>query len=121
MAEFVDPYIDGKTGILRNLVGAESYKELSEAEANIIALAEISLSGIERTNDLVELRKIHKALFGKIYDWAGEIRTVDLKKGSEEYFLFRGQINTGAEFVFGELKKEQYLRGLDLKIFVKSS
>lgn len=34
MPEFIDPYIDPKTGILRNLVGATNLQELREAEAN---------------------------------------------------------------------------------------
>lgn len=116
---FVDPYIDSKTGILRNLVNAKTYQELREAEGNIAALSEISLENIPHTLDLGELRAIHRGLFGKIYDWAGELRTVDIRKGGEEYFLDCGFLENGAKFVFDELRKEDNLRGLKKVGFVK--
>lgn len=87
MSDFVDPYIDPKTSILRNLVGAATYPELRRAEGDIVALSEISLAHIPHSVDLIELQKIHKNLFSKIYDWAGELRIVNIRKGSEEYFL----------------------------------
>ena len=62
MAEFIDPYIDQETGILRNLVGAKTWQELQKAEADIIGISQIALADIPRTNDLTELRAIHKAL-----------------------------------------------------------
>lgn len=86
MLDFVDLYVDPKTGILRNLVGAINYNDLRSVEGDIVALAEISLDDIPHTVDLIELQKIHKSLFSKIYDWAGELRTVNIRKGSEEYF-----------------------------------
>lgn len=119
MSEFVDPYIDPETGILRNLVGATTYQELREAEGNIVTLAEISLEGVPHTVDLSELRTIHKNLFDKIYDWAGELRIVDIRKGSEEYFLGYRHLETGATFVFEELSRENYLNGLNRENFVR--
>ena len=116
---FVDPYIDPETGILQNLVGAITYQELHKAEGDIVTLAEISLDSIPHTVDLLELRRIHKALFGKIYDWAGDLRTVDIRKGSEEYFLDYRFLENGAKFVFDELGKENSLRGLNRKKFVE--
>lgn len=62
---------------------------------------------------------IHKALFGKIYDWAGEMRTVDIKKGSEDFFLVRTQLQTGLNFVFDELKQNNFLQGLQKDDFAK--
>lgn len=120
MPEVVDPYIDPRTGgVLRNLVGATTYSELRKAEGDIVTLSEISLDNISHTVDLVELRKIHKSLFGKIYDWAGELRTVNIRKGSEEYFLDYAYLKNGAKFVFEELSKENYLQGLNREDFVK--
>lgn len=116
---FVDPYIDPKTGILRNLVGATTDQELYEAEGNIVTLAEISLENTPHTIDLTELQKIHKSLFGRIYDWAGELRTVDIRKGSKEYFLERGYLESGTKFVFEELRKENCLKDLDRETFAK--
>lgn len=119
MSEFVDPYIDPKTGILRNLVGATTYPELRKAEGDIVTLSEISLDSIPHTMDLIELQRIHKSLFSKIYDWAGELRTVNIRKGSEEYFLDCTYLENGAKFVFEELYKENYLQGLNREDFIK--
>jgi len=119
MTNFVDPYLDPKTGILRNLVGATSQEELRKAETDVTSIAEVALDNVPRTNNLAELQAIHKILFGKIYDWAGKIRTVDIKKGSEEFFLFAFQIPQGAQFVFDELVKEKVLEGLSKDKFAK--
>lgn len=81
-------------------------------------MAEISLENIPHTADLTELQRIHEGLFGKIYDWAGELRTVDIRKGSKEYFLERGYLKNGATFVFEELKAENCLRNLCREQFV---
>lgn len=119
MSEFVDPYIDPKTGILRNLVGATTYPELRKAEGDIVTLSEISLDDIPHAVDLVELQEIHKRLFSKIYDWAGEFRTVNIRKESEEYFLDYIYLKNGAKFVFEKLSKENHLQGLKREEFIK--
>lgn len=119
MPDFVDPYIDPQSGILRNLVRATTYLELRKAEGDIVTLSEISLDSVPHTVDLTELQRIHRSLFGKIYDWAGELRTVNIRKGSEEYFLDYAYLENGAKFVFEELRKENYMQGLKRKDFVK--
>ncbi len=117
--EFIDPYLDLETGILRNFAGANTQEKLRKAETDVAGMAELTLGDVPRSNNLAELQAIHKALFGKIYDWAGEIRTVDIKKGSEEFFLFVFQILEGAKFVFDELAKENTLKNLSKEDFVK--
>jgi len=69
--------------------------------------------------DLVELQEIHKRLFSKIYDWAEELRTVNIRKGSEEYFLDYIYLENGAKFVFEKLSKENHLQGLKREEFIK--
>jgi cell filamentation protein len=41
--------------------------------------------------DLRHLRAIHRHLFQDVYDWAGEIRTVEIAKGGSQ-FRSSGQI-----------------------------
>ena len=119
MAEFVDPYLDAKTGVLKNKLDAKTSKKLREAEGDIISAAEIKIDEIPHTRDLAELRQIHKLLFSKIYDWAGELRIVDIRKDSEEYFLSQNYLENGAKFVFDELVEENYLCGLNREDFAK--
>lgn len=81
--DFTDPYIDPETGILRNKVGARSQRDLDAAEADLAAARAYRLiltNPIKPTGDLDELRAIHRHLFQDVYDWAGELRTVDISK-----------------------------------------
>lgn len=122
MPDFVDPYFDETIGDLRNLLGAKSPQDLKELEAQIVFANELELEAavIDRTNDLAELLALHKHLFGNVYDWAGKIRTVDIKKNEDnaEYFLLVSKITDAANFVFSELKKENNLTGLPTEAFV---
>jgi len=120
---FVDPYFDENIGDLRNLLDAKSSRELKELEPQIVFANELELEsvGIPRTNDLIELLLIHKQLFKGVYDWAGQIRTVDIKKNAEgaEYFLIVSKISDAANYVFTELAKEACLQGLSQENFIK--
>ena len=118
----VDPYIDPSSGILRNLLGLSSLEELSEFEAQIVFANEISIldSNIKRTNNLLEVCAIHKHLFSDIYDWAGEVRTVDIAKNDDDsdFFLISNKITNASTYIFGELAKDNHLKGLDQDRFV---
>ncbi len=119
---FVDPYFDETIGDLRNLLGAKSSAELKKLEPQIVFANELELEsiGISRTNDLTELLLIHKQLFKGVYDWAGQIRLVDIKKAgkSAEYFLIVSKITDAANYVFAELAKENYLQDLSKEDFI---
>lgn len=87
--DFIDPYPLPGTNVLRNLVGVTSSAELAIAEAELaIAEADLSFaralqlldSPVPETNDLRELQQIHLHLFQDVYEWAGQIRTVDVRK-----------------------------------------
>ena len=123
MSNFVDPYFDDSIGTLRNLLGAKSPEELHELEPQIVFANELELESINipHTNDLTELLAIHAQLFKGVYDWSGLVRTVDIKKSDNgaEYFLIVSKIADASSYVFGELAKEQYLKGLSLCAFVE--
>lgn len=120
---FVDPYFNENIGELRNLLGATSAEEFHELEAQIVFANELELeaTSIPRTNDLDEVLLIHKQLFKGVYDWAGKIRTVDIKKNADgaEFFLVVSKITSAAEYVFTEFTKEHYLRDLHKDEFIK--
>lgn len=84
-AKFVDPYIDPKTDILTNLVGAASYDELSRAEGELVALRIsefVANANAHPTGTLQDFCDIHRALFQDVYSWAGCIRTVEIRKNA---------------------------------------
>lgn len=123
MVGFVDPYLHPATGILRNRVGARTRAELDRAEGDLSFAAMIQLltRPPRPTGDLTELRAIHRGLFADVYDWAGEIRTVDIRKDADgaEFFLPVSMIDRAASFTAEELRSDGMLRGLDRRRFVQ--
>lgn len=117
-----DPYFDEEIGILRNLLGAKSAEELELLEPQWVFANQLELEQLQipRTNDLSELLAIHAQLFKGVYDWAGKIRTVDIKKNTEsaEFFLLVSMILDASNYVFGELAEEGNLCGLSRDDFV---
>ncbi|HSW37542.1 MAG TPA: Fic family protein [Candidatus Saccharimonadales bacterium] len=120
---FVDPYFDESIGDLRNLLGAKSPAQLKKLEPQIVFANELELESVDipRTNNLTELLLIHKQLFKGVYDWAGQIRTVDIKKNDKgaDYFLIVSKITGAANYVFTELAQERYLQNLPKEQFVE--
>ncbi len=75
-----DPYVD-ENGVLINKLNIKSYDELCKAEADIGFLKLINVDSVHIDYfDQTLLQRIHKHLFGDIFDWAGEYRTVPLVK-----------------------------------------
>jgi len=122
LAEVVDPYIDPDTGLLRNRVGARTQAELDQAEGDLtyIRAAELQERPVRATGDLDEYRAIHRQLFQDVYPWAGEVRTVDLRKNvpGAEHFLSVGAIDRGSMFAAEELRQDNMLRGMDRDQFI---
>ena len=86
----VDPYVDATTGVPRNRLGIADATESARVEALVAAAAELTLYREARAggrHDLDQLRAVHRRLFGEIYDWAGELRTVDIAKGQTLFAL----------------------------------
>lgn len=56
--EFIDPYIDPDTGLLRNEVGATTREDLEQAEGDLVAYRSLELVARppSPTGDLAELR-----------------------------------------------------------------
>jgi len=79
-----DPYVYPGTTTLRNRLGITDWTVLDRAERRIVA--ERSSQGIPGGSfDLFHLRAIHRHLFRPIYDWAGELRTVEINKGGHQF------------------------------------
>lgn len=121
--DFDDPYLNPGSDVLQNLVGATSTSELSSAEADLSFARALQLleTPAPATNDLRGLRAIHSHLFQDVYDWAGELRTVDVRKNvpGAEFFLPYGFIVNAAAICFRELAEEQFLAKLDRKTFIE--
>jgi len=69
--EFLDPYLDPETRILRNLIGARTKESLDDAEGSLsfTRLVQLMDQPPEPTGRLAELRAVHRHLFQDLYDW----------------------------------------------------
>jgi cell filamentation protein len=113
-----DPYSDPVTGVPYNKLGLGTAAGLEAAEREITHAALILLdeSPVSPSYDLPHLQEIHKRIFGDIYEWAGQIRTVAIAKGA--MFCLPQYIDSSAAVIFGELHDEDCLRGLRRDAFV---
>jgi cell filamentation protein len=114
-----DPYSDLVTGVLLNKLGLGTAAGLEAAEREITHAALILLheSPVAATYDLLHLRETHRRIFGDIYEWAGQIRTVTIAKGAT--FCLPQYIESAAGVMFGELGGENFLRGLTRDAFIE--
>ncbi|TFL14025.1 hypothetical protein CSC67_07585 [Pusillimonas caeni] len=108
-----DPYFDATHGILRNRLNITDAAELERVEAALVAVrsVELALDPVKGCFDLKHLQQIHHRLFSDVYDWAGQIRTVDVSKGSTR-FAHHAHIESYAPQITELLARERHLQGL---------
>jgi hypothetical protein len=114
-----DPYAHPVTGVLHNKLGLSTPEELEDAEREITHAALIFLkeSRVSPSYDLRHLCAIHRRIFGDIYDWAGQLRTVAIAKGT--WFCLPQYIESSAAEAFRALHGENLLRGLPRDVFTE--
>jgi cell filamentation protein len=114
-----DPYLDLDAGVLRNRLGITDAAELARAEADFstVRIAQLRLTPLAGRYDLPHLQAFHRHLFGDVYDWAGELRTVSIGRGA--LFCLPERLVAEGAAVFGGLARDRHLRGLDRPAFVR--
>lgn len=107
-------YTDPATGVLRNRLGIQNAAELEVAEAGLVAIrmTQLRASPLAGAYDFQHLLAVHRRLFADLYDWAGQARAVQTAKG-RSMFPPPHLILPAAQELFGQLAREQQLRGLD--------
>jgi cell filamentation protein len=110
-----DPYVYPGTSILRNKLDITDPAFLDKQERALVALR-IRRNIPRGSFDLPHLRAIHRHLFQDVYDWAGELRTVEISKGRQQ-FQFRQYIRTGMADVHRRLVRSLFLSGLEAAEF----
>ena len=108
-----DPYLDPATGVLKNRLGIADEATLEQTEAAFVATRsyELSQTPLKGRFDLAHLQAIHRYLFGDLYEWAGQLRTIDISKGGNR-FAHHARIESAAAPIFQQLAKENHLAGL---------
>lgn len=114
-----DPYVDPDTGVLVNLLGLSDAEQLQAAEADLaFARTELlELHPLPGDYDVAHLQAFHRHLFGDVYPWAGDFRTVNIARSAS--FGDWRHIRTNLDQVFGDLATEHHLLGLDRTDFVR--
>jgi cell filamentation protein len=114
-----DPYLDLQSGLLRNRLGVTEAHELRHVEAELTAsrIYDLIRSPIPGAYDLAHLRAFHRQIFQDLYDWAGELRTVSIGRGSRLFSLPQ-HLEADAGELFGWLARVEHLRGRDRDTFV---
>lgn len=102
-------YCYPNSSVLRNKLNITNEHDLSVAEREISSLRimEIESEPLKGKLDFKHLKDIHYNIFKDIYEWAGQIRTVNISKGS--VFCYYENIESYADYVFNKLNEEDYL------------
>ncbi len=118
MAE--DPYVYPGTAALRNNLEIRDPEKLSQAEADIVGLALRALTAepLPGGYDLAHWQTFHRRIFGGLYPWAGEMRTVQIAKPNA-FYARPEHIASYAQGIFAELAREDRLKGLDRDAFLE--
>ena len=113
-----DPCLDLEAGVLRNRLGITDRGELARTEAALTAsrIYDLRRTPLPGDYDLAHLQAFHRYIFGDVYDWAGELRTVSIGRGAL-FCLPQHLVSTAAE-IFGALASNGYLRHLPRRAFV---
>jgi cell filamentation protein len=69
-------------GVLRIRLGISDPAELARAEARLAAGREAILFRVRLDLGRYDLAHPHRHLFGQIYDWAGQLRPVNMSKAT---------------------------------------
>ena len=77
-----DPYLYPGTNILKNRFHITEEREFNNMEADyvILSIAELMTDAPLKVFDFDSLCQIHYRLFRDIFDWAGEIRVINMEK-----------------------------------------
>ncbi|MBL4761663.1 MAG: Fic family protein [Gammaproteobacteria bacterium] len=113
-----DPYLIPGTQTLRNKLNITDPDLLHDAERKLSTMRDLEMarSPVPGNLDYQHLKDIHQKLFGDVYPWAGQARTINISKST--MFAPVHLLDKSAKTVFTELAKDGYLRGLEKEEFL---
>ena len=112
-----DPYCYPGSKVLRNLLNIEDDEELAEAEAELTELAVEEIEFDAPPYDLGYFQSLHRQVFEDVYEWAGELRDIDMSKGTTRFCTCK-RIAPEANKLFRQLANENYYEGYAREAFV---
>lgn len=114
-----DSYTYPGSDVLKNKADLQDQAALDafEADATAIRLLELVEHPIQGKFDLAHLLAVHRHLFQDVYDWAGQLRTVDISKGGSR-FGSSGMIESYLGQQLSEIARENFLVGVTPEVFI---
>ena len=115
-----DKYVYPGTNILINKYGCRDAEKLQQIEILSTAgnLAYLQLHPIEGSFDFQHLKDIHHFIFQDLFEWAGQVRTVDI--GKNNLFCRVQHINSYASTVFSDFYSSCYGSKSEKESFIKT-
>lgn len=107
------------TDVLINLLDLRDADDLEEAERYLNEIASAQMEFIPPPYSINTLKQVHRTLFGKVYGWAGEIRTLGISKGDTRFCVPEFiEAEIGREF--SKMAKAGWYEGLPRHLLVSS-
>jgi len=115
-------YFTSHDDILENKLGISDPNVLKQLEEEIVPFrtAEIFSSFHVNAFDFECLKEIHRRLFSDLYEFAGKVRVVDMKRGDNTVpFCYVQFIASEQARIFDTLSQEHEFIGLEREVFIK--
>lgn len=100
-------YPDG-SGVLRNKLGLRDAAALRAVEYQVANDRSRDAPNFPPTR--AGYQALHRHLFGEVFDWAGELRTLDFGKGGSRFGTARF-LDATLDTLFADLARQDHLRG----------
>ena len=110
-------YCYSGTNILKNKLNIRDEQVLEQAELELSGLSSSLIEYAEPPYDLHYLQSIHAQLFGDLYEWAGQLRQIDISKGDTRFCTF-SRIEIEINKLLNPLQQQNYFQGLELQQFI---
>ncbi len=113
-----DPYLYPGLKVMRNRLGIRQAQRLEQAAWELTALRAATIELGPLIRGLPHLCAIHRQLYQDIFDWAGQLREIDIYQGDTRFCHF-AYIEKEGNALFQELEGEGYLVGLATDKFIE--
>ncbi|HHC0384716.1 TPA: putative adenosine monophosphate-protein transferase Fic, partial [Salmonella enterica] len=104
--------------VMRNRLGIHQAQRLAQAAYEMTALRAATIELGPLVRGLPHLCAIHRQLYQDIFDWAGQLREVDIYQGDTRFCHF-AYIEKEGNALMQDLEEEGYLVGLAHEKFVE--
>jgi len=112
-----DPYLYSGLNVMRNRLGIRQAERLAQAAYELTALRAATLNLGPPSRGLPHLCALHQHLYQDIFDWAGDIREIDIYQGDTRFCHF-AYIEKEGNALMQDLEDEGYLVGLAKEAFI---